>query len=190
VDGLQGSLLHVAVKSDTISSKKPPMDDNVDDMSVEIETGDWWRATIDIEGENQVKRVKCGYKVVLLLHILTFAEQVGDKVVIFANSIPTLNYLEYVLALDWTESVPSLATIASSSSGTLGRWQKTKDYVRIDGSISSSERGALVDQFEGDVGVKAFLISQAGGIGINLVRCVMDIEPEYSSALSVSPYLR
>jgi hypothetical protein len=171
VDGLQGSLLHVAVKSDTISSKKPPMDDNVDDISVELETGDWWRATIDIEGENQVKRVKCGYKVVLLLHILTFAEQMGDKVVIFANSIATLNYLEYVLALDWKESVPSLATIASSSSGTLGRWQKAKDYVRIDGSISGSERGELVDQFEGDVGVKAFLMSKAGGIGINLVRC-------------------
>jgi hypothetical protein len=38
-------------------------------------------------------------------------------------------------------------------------------------------QSAVNYQFEGEVGGKAFLMSKAGGIGINLVRCVMDMEP-------------
>jgi hypothetical protein len=166
---LQASVLH-APKSDAATLKKQQIDD-VDDSYIDSATVDWWRKSIDQEGEDNTRRVLNGYKVVLLLHILTFAERVGDKVVIFANSIPTLNYLEYVLALDWKESIPSLAAI-SSSSGTLGKWEKAKDYVRIDGSVAGAERGELVNQFEGDFGVKAFLMSKAGGIGINLVSLV------------------
>jgi SNF2 family DNA or RNA helicase len=148
---------------------KTVVDDNNDEASLDSDNGDWWRPTIDVHGEEKVKLVQNGNKVVLLLHILTYAEQMGDKVVIFSNSIPTLDYLEYVLALDWKAHVPSLASTVPASVQ-LGRWQKTKEYVRIDGSVSGAERGELVDQFEGNIDVKAFLMSKAGGIGINLVR--------------------
>ena len=147
---------------------KKSIDVDDDDWNVDVDTDEWWRPTIEKHDEDAVKLVANGNKVVLLLHILVYAQQAGDKVVIFANNIATLDYLEYVLALDWAEHVPSLSSM--SPSVTLGRWQKAKEYVRIDGSISAGERGDLVDQFEGDVDVKAFLISRAGGIGINLVR--------------------
>jgi hypothetical protein len=163
---LQASVLH-APNCDAATVKKQQIDD-VDESCIDSATVDWWRKSVDQEGEDNVRRVKNGYKVLLLLHILTFAERIGDKVVIFANSIPTLNYLEYVLALDWKECIPSLAAI-SPSSGTLGKWEKAKDYVRIDGTVAGAERGELVNQFEGNVGIKAFLMSKAGGIGINLV---------------------
>jgi hypothetical protein len=148
------------------AKKTADIDD--DDWNVDVDTDEWWRPTIEKHGEGAVKLVANGNKVVLLLHILAYAQQAGDKVVIFSNNIATLDYLEYVLALDWAEHVPSLSNV--SPNVTLGRWQKAKEYVRIDGSISGTERGDLVDQFEGDVDVKAFLISRAGGIGINLVR--------------------
>lgn len=131
------------------------------------EIGDWWRPTVEKEGEDQVKRVMNGYKVALLFHILAYAETIGDKVVIFANSLATLNYIEYALALDWSEHVPSLA--ARFPGMKLGGWTKSKDYFRIDGTVTGAERGDLVNQFEKDDCAKAFLLSKAGGIGINLV---------------------
>lgn len=135
----------------------------------EIFTGDttWWRATVEKAREDQVMCPMSGYKIVLLLHILASAEKIGDKVLVFANCLSTLNYIEYVLSLDWIVSVPSLA---SKFPGTkLGGWKKSIDYLRIDGAITSSERGDLVNQFRADDSVKAFLLSKAGGIGINLV---------------------
>ena len=111
-----------------------------------------------------------GYKMVLLLHILAYCEQINDKVLIFALNLSTLNYIEEVLALpDWTKHVPSLA--AKFPGMKLGGWQNSKDYLRIDGGISGAERGKLVNDFnaaEAD-GVKAFLLSKAGGVGITLV---------------------
>jgi len=116
-----------------------------------------------------VKEVMNGYKVCLLLHILAYCEQIDDKVLIFANNIPTLNYIEEVLALpDWTQEVPSLA--AKFPGMKLGGWKNSIDYLRIDGTTSGAERGKLVNDFKETDGVKAFLLSQAGGIGINLVR--------------------
>jgi SNF2 family DNA or RNA helicase len=56
----------------------------------------------------------------------------------------------------------------------LGGWQKSKDYLRIDGANNASERGDFIEQFnDTDItnNVKAFLLSsKAGGVGINLVR--------------------
>jgi SNF2 family DNA or RNA helicase len=150
----------------TAARKQIDVDD--DDWNLDTDADEWWRPTIEKQGEDAVKLVANGNKVVLLLHILTYAQQAGDKVVIFVNNIATLDYLEYVLALDWKEHIPSLSSV--SPNVTLGRWQKAKEYVRIDGTISGGERGVLVDQFEDDIDVKAFLISRAGGIGINLVR--------------------
>jgi len=51
-----------------------------------------------------------------------------------------------------------------------GGWTRNKDYLRIDGSNSASERGSLIRSFERtDSLIKAFLIStKAGGLGINL----------------------
>jgi SNF2 family DNA or RNA helicase len=165
----QGSLLFTQPTGTGISgATKKPIDIDDDDWNIETDTDEWWRPTLEKHGEEVVKLVDNGNKVVLLLHILAYAQQAGDKVVIFSNSLPTLDYLEYVLALDWKEHVPSLSSV--SPNAPLGRWQKAKEYVRIDGSVSGAERGDLVGQFEDDIDVKAFLISKAGGIGINLVR--------------------
>ena len=168
MERFQGSLLYVPPPAVAHVPTKKPIDVDDDDWNIDPDTDEWWRPTVEKHGEDAVKLVTNGNKVVLLLHILTNAQQAGDKVVIFSNSIATLDYLEYVLALDWKEHIPSLPRV--SPNVTLGRWRKAKEYVRIDGSISGGERGELVDQFEDDVDVKAFLISRAGGIGINLVR--------------------
>lgn len=128
----------------------------------------WWKTTVEREGIEEVKNVMNGYKIVLLLHILAHSDSMNDKVLIFANCLSTLNYIEYVLSLDnWSEHVPSLAEKFPGVK--LGGWQKSKDYLRIDGGINSSDRGDMIDQFNTnnvDGGFKAFLLSsRAGGIG-------------------------
>ena len=49
--------------------------------------------------------------------------------------------------------------------------------LRIDGSVDSGRRGELVDSFNKEDDIKAFLISSlAGGIGINLVSVLLRID--------------
>ena len=47
--------------------------------------------------------------------------------------------------------------------------QKNISHLYLDGSTSAAKRKTLVDQFQGDKKIKAFLISlKAGGVGLNL----------------------
>ena len=135
-------------------------------------TTSWWESTLKQEGVDPLESglaVESGYKIVLLLHILAKSEQLGEKVLVFSQSLKSLDYIERVLALhDWKTAVPSLRCFADRR---LGGWANSRDYLRIDGDTTSSERGGLVDFFnqESNGTVRAFLISsQAGGVGINL----------------------
>jgi superfamily II DNA or RNA helicase len=83
-------------------------------------------------------------KVKLLLQILDASKAVGDKVLIFSQSIPTLNFLEGLC----------------KSTG--------RKYARLDGSTKMSSRQGLTKEFNtGDT--ELYLISTtSGGIGLNL----------------------
>lgn len=90
----------------------------------------WWERIREKEGEDEMKGVMNGYKMVLLLHTLAYCHKVNDKVLIFAVDLSTHNYIEQVLALeDWTKHVPSLAERFPGMQ--LGGWQKGEDFVRI-----------------------------------------------------------
>jgi transcriptional regulator ATRX len=132
---------------------------------------DWWMSLFKKANPEKLKEAENGFKIVLLLHILLLAEQIGDKVLVFSQCLKTLNFIEEVLSLDnWSEHVSSLAS--SFPGNKVGSWKKGREYLRIDGDISSAERGDLVEKFnndEKDGGICAFLISsKAGGMGINL----------------------
>lgn len=113
-------------------------------------------------GEYQLKSIKHGHKVFLLLQILAHAHSVGDKVVVFSQCIKTLDFIETVLKSDWASFCPGHETNIH-----LGSWKKGNDYLRIDGTTQSTERGELVSSFhEALLETKLFLLSiEAGGIG-------------------------
>jgi transcriptional regulator ATRX len=143
---------------------------------------EWWRKTAERNGNvERLKDVENGYKVVLFLHILVQAQDLGDKVLVFSQCLKTLDFIEEVLNLDdWGKHVPSLVT--SFPDAKFRAWRKNVDYLRIDGATQFAERGSLIAQFNDkksleqvratvdDDKTKLFLLSsKAGGIGVNLV---------------------
>ncbi|CAM8950311.1 unnamed protein product [Rhodiola kirilowii] len=117
---------------------------------------DWWH---DILLGKNCEDVDFGGKMVLLLDILTMCSKVGDKALIFSQSIPTLDLIErYLSKIPRVEKKRKL-------------WKKGVDWYRIDGKTAPSERQKLVEMFNDPVNkrVKCALIStRAGSLGINL----------------------
>ncbi|XP_057961873.1 protein CHROMATIN REMODELING 20 isoform X2 [Malania oleifera] len=116
----------------------------------------WWN---DLLHENNYKEVDYSGKMVCLLDILTMCSDVGDKVLVFSQSIPTLDLIEFYLS-----KLPR-----RSKNGKC--WKKGMDWYRLDGRTEGSERQKLVEMFNepSNKRVKCTLIStKAGSLGINL----------------------
>ncbi|XP_042036260.1 protein CHROMATIN REMODELING 20-like [Salvia splendens] len=117
---------------------------------------DWWR---DLLKENSYKEPDQGGKMVLLLDILTMCSSMGDKALVFSQSILTLDLIEFYLS-----KMPRPRKNGKC-------WKKGKDWYRLDGRTESSERQKIVERFNDPSNrrVKCTLIStRAGSLGINL----------------------
>jgi len=147
-------------------------DKKKDEMSPATPTEAWYEsfARKAQRSEVDVKSIANGGKIVLLLQILAHCDVIGDKVVVFSQCLRTLNYIEEILqSPDWGGFVPYLN---NSNGETIGGWKKNFEYLRIDGSVQSRERGELISAFNNtDIQqCKLFLLStKAGSLGINLV---------------------
>lgn len=81
----------------------------------------------------------------LLNQILNEAADVGDKVLVFSQSIPTMDYLDKLLT------------------------RSGRKFLRLDGKTPSSQRQSLCKQFNTSDAEQVFLIStRAGGLGLNI----------------------
>uniref|UniRef100_T1IWW8 ATP-dependent helicase ATRX n=1 Tax=Strigamia maritima TaxID=126957 RepID=T1IWW8_STRMM len=116
---------------------------------------EWWT---EIVSEEDAEKNEASGKIVLLFDILQECEAIGDKVLVFSQSLLSLELIERTLAIQ--EDGPNGS-----------RWVKGVDYFRMDGSTSAETRKRCTEVFnDEDSRVKLFLIStRAGGLGINLV---------------------
>ncbi|PON55513.1 P-loop containing nucleoside triphosphate hydrolase [Parasponia andersonii] len=117
---------------------------------------DWWN---DFLHETSYKELDYSGKMVLLLDIIAMCSDVGDKALVFSQSIPTLDLIELYLS-----KLPR-----PRKKGKF--WKKGKDWYRLDGRTEGSERQKLVESFNDPLNkrVKCTLIStRAGSLGINL----------------------
>ncbi|XP_074572269.1 protein CHROMATIN REMODELING 20 isoform X2 [Curcuma longa] len=116
----------------------------------------WWEDLID---DKIYQEVDYSGKMVLLLDILTMSSEIGDKVLVFSQSLTTLDLIEmYLSKLPRKECEGKF-------------WKQGKDWYRLDGSTQPSERQKLVEIFNepSNRRVKCTLIStRAGSLGINL----------------------
>ncbi|CAG5131189.1 unnamed protein product [Candidula unifasciata] len=99
-------------------------------------------------------------KFVLMNAIVEECLAVGDKVLIFSQSLLTLNKIEEFMG---KRKVPRMEINEN--------WQRNRTYFRLDGSTSAQDREKLINQFnDPESNVWVFLLStKAGCLGINLV---------------------
>ncbi|XP_012940516.1 transcriptional regulator ATRX [Aplysia californica] len=135
----------------------------------------WWAQYVT---EDDKSKLELSNKLTLLFEILRMCEEIGDKVLIFSQSILSLNIIENFL-----ENIDSKfqqecdekpeGEEEKPEEEMFGRqWTKNLDYYRMDGSTSAQNRQAWAQSFNDLENYRArlFLIStKAGGLGINLV---------------------
>ncbi|TVU30471.1 hypothetical protein EJB05_22097, partial [Eragrostis curvula] len=120
------------------------------------EESNWWEDLLD---ENTYMEANYSGKMILLLEILSKCSELGDKVLVFSQSLTTLDLVEFYLS----------KLQIKGKDGKL--WKRGKDWYRLDGSTPSSDRQNLVERFNDpeNTRVKCTLIStRAGSLGINL----------------------
>lgn len=96
-------------------------------------------------------------KTVLMFEIIDQSIPLGDRLLIFSQSLFTLDLIEKMLSQRY---VP----------GTNEKWSKLVNYYRLDGSTSSLDREKFIRSFNNNEEAKLFLLStRAGSLGVNLI---------------------
>ena len=107
----------------------------------------------------QPNRLENGAKFLMAFSIIEKSIINGDNILLFSQSLLTLNLIEEYLQKFRLPVKPS------------DKWQKNKNYFRLDGSTSGTDRERLINAFnKKDSDVWLFLLStRAGCLGINLI---------------------
>lgn len=128
---------------------------------------EWW---MQICPEEELNNIEYSSKLMLLFSILAECEACGDKLLVFSQSLFSLDVIEHFLAMidENTQNPNPDAKLGGFS----GSWTRGIDYFRLDGSTNIETRNANCNSFNSEENSQArlFLIStRAGGLGINLV---------------------
>jgi len=130
----------------------------------------WWNNLMS--ETDQLDDIHFGNKMVLLMDILKECAMIGDKVLVFSQSLLSLDLVEEFLARVNEAHETGSGSQNSSVSEYLDSWLPGKDYYRMDGSTAPDTRKMWCKYFNKATNdrMRLFLIStKAGGLGINLV---------------------
>ncbi|KAI2657276.1 Transcriptional regulator ATRX [Labeo rohita] len=126
---------------------------------------DWYKEFVT-EPDSEV--LEHSGKMVLLFEILRMAEEVEDKVLVFSQSLISLDLIEDFLELAGRAKEEGKLSPYKGE----GKWFRNIDYYRLDGSTNATTRKKWAEEFNDTSNVRGrlFLIStRAGSLGINLV---------------------
>ncbi|KAK7071803.1 hypothetical protein SK128_025157 [Halocaridina rubra] len=138
---------------------------------------DWWRKVLedtlddDFQEDDFMDKMEHGGKLILTLEILRECCSIGDKVLLFSQSLLVLDMLEEFLQMV-DEGKIELPEPEEPLPQPFKKWKRDRDYLRLDGSTSADTRKQLCKTFNNtdNERCRLFLIStRAGGLGINLV---------------------
>ncbi|KAH8310934.1 hypothetical protein KR044_003488 [Drosophila immigrans] len=128
---------------------------------------EWWKPFVE---EKELNNVNHSPKLLILLRLLQQCEAIGDKLLVFSQSLQSLDVIEHFLSL--VDSNTKGYEFEGDVGNFKGCWSPGEDYFRLDGSCSVEQREAMCKKFNNATNLRArlFLIStRAGGLGINLV---------------------
>ena len=136
--------------------------------------GAWWNQFL--ADDQDLDDLVLGSKMILLMDILKECAMIGDKILVFSQSILSLDlieeFLEKIHNNHEVESRKKKKKDPDSLEDSLDTWVPGKDYYRMDGSTAADTRKIWCKYFNkaDNHRMRLFLIStKAGGIGINLV---------------------
>lgn len=142
---------------------------------------EWYEKVVhdDLSKENDFdwNRAELSIKIQALIEIINICYHLKDKLIVFSQSVLTLDTIEGFLH-DSTVTAFSSGFDEEEEQGKkkmfVGgqKWYKNIDYFRIDGSVNASKRTNFIDNFNNmdDPRARLFLVStKAGGIGTNLI---------------------
>ena len=134
-------------------------------------TNAWWNQFL--EEDQDLDDIMLGSKMVLLMDILKECAMMGDKVLVFSQSILSLDLIEDFLAkIHDNHEKSKKKDRVNDIDDSLETWVPGKDYYRMDGSTAADTRKVWCKYFNqaSSHRMRLFLIStKAGGLGINLV---------------------
>ncbi|XP_055695300.1 transcriptional regulator ATRX homolog [Lutzomyia longipalpis] len=147
-------------------NNEPLFEPSQEQMKIENPT-EWW---VDMVPESDLDNLKVSGKLMMLFSILEECEAIGDKLLVFSQSLFSLDVIEHFLSLvDDNEQAKKVNPLLA---GFAGSWSLGLDYFRLDGSTAIEHRNAAIKQFNqvDNHRARLFLIStRAGGLGVNLV---------------------
>ncbi|KAG7517217.1 transcriptional regulator ATRX [Solea senegalensis] len=126
---------------------------------------DWHR---DFVTDADAEILEHSGKISLLFEIMRMAEEVEEKVLVFSQSLISLDLIEDFLELACRAKDEDKISPYKGE----GKWFRNIDYYRLDGSTNATTRKKWAEEFNDTSNVRGrlFLIStRAGSLGINLV---------------------
>uniref|UniRef100_A0A3Q2YN28 DNA helicase n=1 Tax=Hippocampus comes TaxID=109280 RepID=A0A3Q2YN28_HIPCM len=128
-------------------------------------TADWHKEFVT---EADAEIMEHSGKITVLFEILRMAEEVEDKVLVFSQSLISLDLIEDFLELSCRAADEDKISPYKGE----GKWFRNIDYYRLDGSTNATTRKKWAEEFNDPNNTRGrlFLIStRAGSLGINLV---------------------
>lgn len=145
-------------------------DDDVQEVEQKNENPtEWWMSMCP---EEELNNLEHSGKLQVLFEILKECEAIGDKLLVFSQSLYSLDVIEHFLALIDENTQRDDDEKDSGLDQYQGSWSLGLDYFRLDGSTTIENRNSSCKVFNDAKNPRArlFLIStRAGGLGINLV---------------------
>lgn len=150
-------------KNDSLDIKveKTDLDDDVKLLSpvkvAKEDTGIPYDWAIELLKDYVPGFIENSAKMEILFSIVRESLALGDRLLVFSQSLITLDLVEQFLQMN---IVP----------GDTVKWAKNTSYYRLDGSTTALEREKLINEFNSNSKVYLFLVStRAGSLGINLI---------------------
>lgn len=111
---------------------------------------EWWMPMCP---KKELDNIEHSHKLKLLFKIIAECEEVGDKLLVFSQSLYSLDVIEHFLTLvdENTQDPSEEAKLCDFK----GCWARGVDYYRLDGSIPVEQRESSCKQFNSERNTRA-----------------------------------